>query len=58
MPEETSSVTEPATEPTPVIEERIRMVLELLDVRTTGRLATMMAQWSGGETAAVLEALP
>lgn len=58
MPDETTSVTEPATEPTPVIEERIRMVLELLDVGTTGKLTTMMAQWSGGETAAVLEALP
>ena len=58
MPDETTSVTEPATEPTPVIEERIRIVLGLLDVGTTGKLTTMMAQWSGGETAAVLEALP
>jgi magnesium transporter len=58
MPEETSSGTESATGAVPIIEERIRMVLGLMQAGTVDMLSPMIAQWSGGETAAVLEALP
>ena len=58
MPEETSSGTESATGAVPIIEERISMVLGLMEAGTVDKLSQMIAQWSGGETAAVLEALP
>ena len=58
MPEETSSGTESATGVLPIIEERISMVLGLIEAGTVDKLSPMIAQWSGGETAAVLEALP
>ena len=58
MPVETSSGTESATGPVPVIEERIRLALGLLEAGTVDELSMMFTQWSEGEIAAVLEALP
>ncbi|TNF98360.1 MAG: hypothetical protein EP297_08235, partial [Gammaproteobacteria bacterium] len=58
MPEETRTETETTTGLVLVIEERIRMVLDQLEAGTVDELSTMIAQWSEGETAAVLEALP
>ena len=47
-----------AREPLPPLEERIRLVLNVLDTEQAARLPPIIAQWSSGETAAVLEALP
>ena len=42
----------------PPLEDRIRIVMEALKTEQTAALPAIMAQWSNGETAAVLEALP
>lgn len=58
MPEDVILEPDPAKEQVPAIEERICLVLGLLESETVGELSTMIIEWSGGETAAILEALP
>jgi magnesium transporter len=56
MPEKT--VTDVDPEVLPSAEDRIQNVLDRLGTEAVEELSTMVSQWSGGETASVLEALP
>ena len=58
MHEDTPPEIPVAQEPLPPLEDRIGLVLEALNTEQTAELPAMIAQWSNGETAAVLEALP
>lgn len=58
MPEDKVIMAEPGSGSILASEERIRLVLDHMATGVTDELHAMIAEWSAGETAALLEALP